>query len=278
MSPQQAVTQSRRRSPSPPLSIRLTKQFEGGACKCGAYWTAGQYGPFRLEHVSTEGGEDTAEKDVSGFNFHVGGNNGPSSDAPNIKRTFLLSHTQYPDEKPRKVTQLQCVAWPDFDVPEDPRLLLGLVKEVDKAAVDLPDEEDQSRKAPVLVHCKCPLPNDATPSFRAHLSLCSLQALRVSVVPEVSWSWTRSWMACDANTSDNTAGSAALIPVLVGARAASVTVGSRRGDPLRLLRTVASLRWHHTIPTRACTGWHRATYSTWHLPARTALYWTNLPN
>lgn len=134
--------------------VMLTKQFEGGACKCGAYWTAGQYGPFYLEHVSTEGGEDTAEKDVSGFNFHVGGNSGPSSEAPNIKRTFLLSHSEHPEEKPRKVIQLQCVAWPDFDVPEDPRLLLGLVKEVDKAAVDVPDEkDDQSRKAPVLVHC-----------------------------------------------------------------------------------------------------------------------------
>jgi hypothetical protein len=146
---------------------RLTKQFEGGACKCGAYWTAGQYGPFHLEHVSTEGGEDTAEKDVSGFNFHVGGNSGPSSEAPNIKRTFLLSHSEHPEEKPRKVIQLQCVAWPDFDVPEDPRLLLGLVKEVDKAAVDVPDEkDDQSRKAPVLVHCKHSLSELYLPDFK----------------------------------------------------------------------------------------------------------------
>jgi len=137
-----------------PLSTRLTKQFEGGACKCGAYWTGGQYGPFHLEHVSTEGGEDAAEKDVSGFNFHVG-KSGPSAEAPNIKRTFLLSHTGHPDEKPRKIVQLQCVAWPDFDVPEDPRLLLGLVKEVDKAALEIPEEkDDQSRKAPVLVHCE----------------------------------------------------------------------------------------------------------------------------
>jgi hypothetical protein len=70
--------------------------------------------------------------------------------------------------KPRKVVQLQCVAWPDFDVPDDPRLLLGLVKEVDKATVQSSEEEDaNARKAPVLVHCECFRTFQATSSSHA---------------------------------------------------------------------------------------------------------------
>ena len=243
---------------------RLTKQFEGGACKCGAYWTAGQYGPFHLEHVSTEGGEDTAEKDVSGFNFHVGGNAGPSSEAPNIKRTFLLSHSKHPEEKPRKIIQLQCVAWPDFDVPEDPRLLLGLVKEVDKAAVDLPEEKDeQSRKAPVLVHCTWL----ASVYFR-HVNASSrllthLQARLVSVVQGASWSWTLSWMVCDANISDSIAKFVVPTPALADARVAfPVMAASRRGDRRRLLRSMATRHWHRTSQIRACIDWLLAICST----------------
>lgn len=103
--------------------------------------------------MSTEGGEDVAETDVSGFSFHVD-NDKSRTDCPNIKRTFLLSHAAHEDVKPRKIIQLQCVSWPDFDVPEDPRMLLGLVKEVDTAADQFGEEDPHARKAPVLVHCE----------------------------------------------------------------------------------------------------------------------------
>jgi protein tyrosine phosphatase len=133
---------------------RLTKRFEGGAIKCGSYWTDGTYGPLHLQLLSTTGGEDEQEKAVSGFNFHVGTDTS-SSDAPNIHRVFLLTHDGYPDSPPRKITQIQCVSWPDFDVPEDPHTLLGLVKEVDQASEEMAaDADDREHKPPVLVHCK----------------------------------------------------------------------------------------------------------------------------
>ncbi|KAJ9121500.1 hypothetical protein QFC22_002117 [Naganishia vaughanmartiniae] len=133
--------------------VMLTKQFEGGAIKCGSYWTDGTYGPLHLQLLSTTGGEDEQEKAVSGFNFHVGTDR-PASGMPNIHRVFLLTHDGYPDVPPRKITQIQCVSWPDFDVPEDPHTLLGLVKEVDQASEEMAaDADDREHKPPVLVHC-----------------------------------------------------------------------------------------------------------------------------
>lgn len=134
---------------------RLTKQYEAGSIKCGSYWTDGSYGPLQLQLLSTAGGEDASEKAVSGFDFHVGTDK-PTTGTPNIHRTFLLSHAEYPNVPPRKITQIQCVTWPDFDVPEDPHTLLGLVKEVDQASEEMAAdaEEDQSHRPPVLVHCE----------------------------------------------------------------------------------------------------------------------------
>lgn len=136
------------------IFCRLTKQFEGGAIKCGSYWTDGAYGPLHLQLLSTAGGEDAPEKTVSGFDFHVGSDK-PATGTPNIHRVFLLSHDEHPELPPRKITQIQCVSWPDFDVPEDPHTLLGLVKEVDQASEEMAaDADDQGAKPPVLVHCK----------------------------------------------------------------------------------------------------------------------------
>lgn len=132
---------------------RLTKQYEAGSIKCGSYWTDGTYGPLHLQLLSTAGGEDAPEKAVSGFDFHVGSDK-PVTTAPNIHRTFLLRHEEYPDSPPRKITQIQCVTWPDFDVPEDPHTLLGLVKEVDQASEEMAADAEEHHRPPVLVHCK----------------------------------------------------------------------------------------------------------------------------
>ncbi|KAF9267498.1 hypothetical protein L218DRAFT_1074239 [Marasmius fiardii PR-910] len=57
----------------------------------------------------------------------------PPSDLPIIKRTFELRHTAYPDMPPRRIVHFQFLDWPDMNVPDDPRGVLGLIKEVDKA-------------------------------------------------------------------------------------------------------------------------------------------------
>ncbi len=136
------------------ILCRLTKQFEGGAIKCGDYWTEGEYGPYKLQLISTEGGEDLMEKSVSGFTF-FSANDPPLNDNPTIKRSFLLTKLDHPDTSARKITQMQCVSWPDFDVPSSPATLLSLVKEVDKAVASSAAEAlTGDQQPPVLVHCE----------------------------------------------------------------------------------------------------------------------------
>ncbi|KAJ7674457.1 hypothetical protein B0H17DRAFT_1140585 [Mycena rosella] len=47
-----------------------------------------------------------------------------------IKRTLRLTHAGYPRAAPRRVVQLQYLGWPDMNVPEDARGVLGVVWEV----------------------------------------------------------------------------------------------------------------------------------------------------
>lgn len=55
-------------------------------------------------------------------------------DSSTIKRVFELTHTHYPHVPPRTVTQLQYLEWPDLNVPEDPRAVLQLIRQVGEVA------------------------------------------------------------------------------------------------------------------------------------------------
>lgn len=159
-------------------SYRLTKQHEGGQIKCSDYWSDGIFGPMRLHHVATEGGEDQPPSlsDGGGFFFpnpspsscsstsssapgsssSGGSNSSPPVPRPTIKRTFELSHVDYPHETPRLITQIQYVSWPDFDIPETPEDLLNLIQEVnsiDEAACDQARATGEPEPGPIVVHC-----------------------------------------------------------------------------------------------------------------------------
>ena len=54
-----------------------------------------------------------------------------------IRRVFELTNTAYPYARPRVVTQLQYLAWPDLDVPRDPRGLLALMQDVEEIVEEL---------------------------------------------------------------------------------------------------------------------------------------------
>ncbi len=138
---------------------RLTKQYEGGLCKCGNYWEEEKYGSLRLQLVSQTGGDDIKPQATTGFDFGVAAQP-PQSVGPdemeNIKRVFMLSHDSRPDS-PRMVVQIQCTAWPDFDVPDSPEVLMSLMRDVDGACEDLcGDVDDRQNQPPVLVHCEYP--------------------------------------------------------------------------------------------------------------------------
>ncbi|WVQ73920.1 hypothetical protein IAR50_003501 [Cryptococcus sp. DSM 104548] len=141
--------------------VMITKQFEGGLIKCGNYWDQRQYGPLKLEKVKQTGGEDKGQPSAAaGFDFGPAAatpqsSQFPKGDEANITRTFWLSRTDRPEEPPRKVVQIQCIGWPDFDVPEEPDTLLRLVNDVNVAAEQVKPEgcERKSEQPPVLVHC-----------------------------------------------------------------------------------------------------------------------------
>ena len=120
------------------------------------------YGPsstkvhLKLELVSSEGedrpGGDTRmsyfnSNSTSGF-FDVPRDSSsaaapPKAPTPIIKRVFRLTHQGYKDAPPRTIVHLQYLEWPDMNVPDDPRGVLKLVKEVDKAVAlsTYPEEE-----------------------------------------------------------------------------------------------------------------------------------------
>lgn len=130
----------------------LTREIEGNTVKCGKYWADGEYGPLRLKLLATD---DTPERErrrreneMNGgfFSAHVpppqkskrkskkrGKQDDSDGEREIVRRVFRLTHTGYPQAKPRIITQLQYLDWPDFNVPEDPRGLLGLIREVEEA-------------------------------------------------------------------------------------------------------------------------------------------------
>ncbi|KAI0960931.1 hypothetical protein AcV7_000170 [Taiwanofungus camphoratus] len=157
--------------------VMLTREIEGATVKCGKYWAEGSYGPLRLRLLTTN---DTPERErrrreseMNGgfFGAHVApvkqkhrakarhakvklkdrdrdkdrnaAESEDESDPDTIRRVFELTHTGYPDAPPRAVTQLQYLDWPDFNVPEDPRGVLGLIREVEEIVAQTRREGDK---------------------------------------------------------------------------------------------------------------------------------------
>ena len=186
----------------------LTKEIEGLTVKCGSYWVEDEgrertFGPLTLKLVSKVGlsrdmdfrmesqVSSTGSQFFASDNLHATARPPNSSHPPSIdplsvhkrrrkpittvKRTFELSHSRYPQMGARKVVQLQYLEWPDMNVPDDPRGILGLIKEVEKAVDEtwdgggakeinstrkLDEQSGTSRHAlggketrPVLLHC-----------------------------------------------------------------------------------------------------------------------------
>lgn len=83
-----------------------------------------------------------------------------SSEAPCIiVRHFGLSHSDFPFQQLREITQLQFPYWPDFGTTSQPSHLLQLIEQCDQVrrttdsiAVSS-DEAEPPGQRPVLVHC-----------------------------------------------------------------------------------------------------------------------------
>ena len=137
--------------------VMLTREVEGAMVKCGAYWSDTVFGPLRLRLVSTEGLVPADERPLTAGFFGHHSLSAHSSSSPRrfphsagsqrhyrhhhfhnkrletVKRIFELTHTNYPEAKPRRIVHLQYLEWPDLNVPDDPRGVLGLIKQVEEA-------------------------------------------------------------------------------------------------------------------------------------------------
>lgn len=140
------------------------------------YWDSGQYGPFLLKMVhTTETSEERRSRPTQATEFSW--NSGPSSPPPGPKnptiiRSLELSNEDFPSEGTRKIVQMQYLEWPDLNVPDDPRGILDLVTNLQRAVDSIPivrptvanlrpDEADPNTgivkqgldHPPVLLHC-----------------------------------------------------------------------------------------------------------------------------
>ncbi|KAJ3507779.1 hypothetical protein NMY22_g16824 [Coprinellus aureogranulatus] len=161
--------------------VMLTREVEGAMVKCGSYWSDHEYGPLRLRLVSTSQTHDKVEPEepTGFFSAHAAVPSRPpvaSSSTPRkaqhyhqgatVRRVFELSHTGYENAKPRKIVHLQYLDWPDMNVPDDARGVLGLIKQVDEAVAEVKGEETPmapgnsgisaqalNKDRPILLHC-----------------------------------------------------------------------------------------------------------------------------
>lgn len=144
------------------IVVSLTAEIERGQVKCHRYWESGNYGPFRVNNFS----ERRIPMKASGSRQNQGQSTtslSDSSEEPSepciIVRHFGLSHSAFPFQPLREVTQLQYPYWPDFGTTSQPSHLLQLVDECNAIIRATSNTCFDTRKAmptehrPVLVHC-----------------------------------------------------------------------------------------------------------------------------
>lgn len=144
------------------LIVSLTAEVERGQVKCHPYWESGSYGPLKVNNFSQKkiylNPADSQQINT--------GSRAPSpekSEDPSrpyiIARYFGLSHSAFPFQPLREITQLHYPYWPDFGTTSQPVHLLRLIEECDKV-IDASNakspnnhEANSSGQRPIVVHC-----------------------------------------------------------------------------------------------------------------------------
>lgn len=157
--------------------VALTAEVEHGQVKCHCYWKTGQYGPFQIKELvqkkvpigrpSPHSRSKSQHHPADSPDF----SKNPDLDtlSPNVSvdleespciliRHFTISHSAFPFQPLREVTQLQFSYWPDFGTSQ-PTHILRLIEQCNKLAranssthfgCHEPEPEGQR---PILVHC-----------------------------------------------------------------------------------------------------------------------------
>ncbi|KZT42753.1 hypothetical protein SISSUDRAFT_1116753 [Sistotremastrum suecicum HHB10207 ss-3] len=134
--------------------VMLTQVVEGSSVKCGTYWPTKRepiktFGPLRVELIYSE--HIPEHEDMPNTDFFAIPKSGTSKAQEHAaRRVFRLSHLDHASQA-REISHLQYLGWPDFNVPESPRGLLTLIKDVDAIYDRLTSEGIES--GPTLLHC-----------------------------------------------------------------------------------------------------------------------------
>ncbi|KAL3436305.1 protein-tyrosine phosphatase-like protein [Aspergillus tetrazonus] len=135
------------------LVVSLTAEVERGQVKCHPYWKTGTYGQFHVNNFSKKY-IPMVPTDSQPVDSVVEKSSTDSGDNPTlIVRHFGLSHSGFPFEPLREVTQIQYADWPDFGTTSQPRHLLSLIEQCDKVRNVAARAAPGNPNRPVLVHC-----------------------------------------------------------------------------------------------------------------------------
>ncbi|KAB8231024.1 hypothetical protein ETB97_011160 [Aspergillus alliaceus] len=139
------------------LVVSLTAEVERGQIKCHPYWESGKYGPIQVNNFSQKQiymdslDSQHVVSNPTGPPFESSGDSGKPYI---IVRHFALSHSAFPFQPLREVTQLQYPYWPDFGTTSQPAHLLRLIEQCDKVRSATPSRDvGATEQRPVLVHC-----------------------------------------------------------------------------------------------------------------------------
>lgn len=165
--------------------VMLTAESEGGQLKSHPYWKSGEYGQFKLKALSEKkvqlddspnqtpianpmvkrpsiGQRRSTNPHTAAEKTQATEETRISSEAPFITvRHLTLSHSAFPFQPMRHITQIQYSSWPDFGAPAHPKDLLQLIKHTDKYVRNSmisgqplpPDQPMPEEQRPVIVHC-----------------------------------------------------------------------------------------------------------------------------
>ncbi|PGG96176.1 protein-tyrosine phosphatase [Blastomyces parvus] len=177
--------------------VMLTAESEGPQLKCHPYWKAADYGPINVklfseqqmpllspprkntqQHQRRSSGQRRATNPPTQFEkFDAKQNSqtpgaGANDNTPYVTiRRLTLSHSAFPFQPIREITQLQYSNWPDFGTPAEPAHLVRLIEEVNRISraangrvvgtsssnggaeeTTTLDPEDEGQRR-ILVHC-----------------------------------------------------------------------------------------------------------------------------
>lgn len=135
------------------LVVSLTAEVERGQVKCHPFWKSGSYGPFYVNNFSKKYIPMEASKPHEVGTEAEEPPANPTDHPTVVVRHFGLSHSGFPFEPLREITQLQYPDWPDFGTTSQPRHLLNLIEQCDNIRAATSRAAPGNPNRPVLVHC-----------------------------------------------------------------------------------------------------------------------------